>query len=740
MRLVLYSKEKYFNNLDDELHDLGPQFIKKIRDLEKVVLDDSSNILIFAHYENGEDKLDLLFKKYSVKKHVFFIVVSETLDLKALKKHQKGNSAASGYIKGPVTSQFIREVVSDFSEGMAHFGIGDSTEIRKSDSVDFEDLSFASFDKSAFDKVKDLPLQQTNVSETELFKDEESHIESQINTKNDGFENSVVPDLEISQTNLELDHQTSETNESNFGNKGVTVERMINEETGEITIDDLDLTGGHDDQTSDFNTGGSIEISKTNIDENNVIEFGNGGEMGKKSEDSAIDLTLGDNQIGDIEFSGPQGDVTDTGVNIDNEGSIDFDLSSESAISSDSMDDIIVRNEKRKTHKEQTQIGSKGEKIGEGPTALERVEGGSIEQVILDSYNHESTTVGDSSGDDEDKTIVANVDRGTDHTTVGGTQSSYTEEDKTILASLVDNTEPGGNLGAFPFEIRDEDTNNEIQAQNKLSKSKSFDIDDDTGSRTIIGGGRENINISESLEFQKASNKGYSPDNASNLSKLNMQNISMEMILPTLKDLNLDPSELERASSTISQLRSDREKLLREVKNERTKTKEVESENITLKAQLEELRLELDIIKRRSIEQIHQAQTDLKVNESKKVIYERKLKDYQLEFEKLNQKVRVDLNSVKQREKHLENQLELMVVDTESRLKSRDAKILELKRKIDALEFTMENLSIKEKKSREEKAKLESRLGKIMNSLKGSIQVLEDDIDLDDEIEKQMNR
>jgi chromosome segregation ATPase len=97
--------------------------------------------------------------------------------------------------------------------------------------------------------------------------------------------------------------------------------------------------------------------------------------------------------------------------------------------------------------------------------------------------------------------------------------------------------------------------------------------------------------------------------------------------------------------------------------------------------------------------------------------------------ERLEQKARIDISQVRQREKELESKLELMAMDVDSQVHSRDQKILELRRKIDALEFNMENASIKEQKSLEDKRKLEDRLSKIMKTLRHSIKNLEDDID-----------
>ena len=97
--------------------------------------------------------------------------------------------------------------------------------------------------------------------------------------------------------------------------------------------------------------------------------------------------------------------------------------------------------------------------------------------------------------------------------------------------------------------------------------------------------------------------------------------------------------------------------------------------------------------------------------------------------EKLEQRVRIDFNQVKQREKELETKLEMLTIDVDSQVQSRDHKILELRRKIDSLEFNMENVSIKEHKSQDDKRKLEDKLNKIIKTLRHSIKNLEEDID-----------
>ncbi len=118
-----------------------------------------------------------------------------------------------------------------------------------------------------------------------------------------------------------------------------------------------------------------------------------------------------------------------------------------------------------------------------------------------------------------------------------------------------------------------------------------------------------------------------------------------------------------------------------------------------------------------------------RLSEEKKDMYEQRAKNAQKEIDRLSSKIHIDINKVKQREKDLENQLELVTMDSESKVKSRDMKILELKRKIDALEFNMENVAIREHKLKEDKVKTEERLEKIMKTLRGSIKLLEDDVE-----------
>ena len=205
---------------------------------------------------------------------------------------------------------------------------------------------------------------------------------------------------------------------------------------------------------------------------------------------------------------------------------------------------------------------------------------------------------------------------------------------------------------------------------------------------------------------------------------------------------NMTSEDGMRFQATIRALREEREEMLQQIKNLKSDSKELEQDNLTLKANLDEAKIEITILRKRHMVELEDIKYRLTMSEEKKAMADEKARQADMRREKLEQKVRIDFNQVKQREKELESKLELLSMDVDSQVQSRDHKILELRRKIDALEFNMENASIKEQKSLDDKRKLEDRLNKIMKTLRHSIKNLEDDIDhaqVDDDHQKEKN-
>src|SRR5690606_1792298 len=141
---------------------------------------------------------------------------------------------------------------------------------------------------------------------------------------------------------------------------------------------------------------------------------------------------------------------------------------------------------------------------------------------------------------------------------------------------------------------------------------------------------------------------------------------------------SLGQPELLRLQATIKQLRDERGGLLGQIDDLRGQVRILEQDKLTLKAEVEEARIEVNILKKRHVEELEETRHRTRVLEERKAFFEEKARTLQKEFDRLSQKIRIDFNKVKQREKELESQLELVTMDTQSQVKSRDMKILEL--------------------------------------------------------------
>lgn len=185
--------------------------------------------------------------------------------------------------------------------------------------------------------------------------------------------------------------------------------------------------------------------------------------------------------------------------------------------------------------------------------------------------------------------------------------------------------------------------------------------------------------------------------------------------------------EMERLLATISNLRADRDELLAKISKFEEEKIIQNRENLTLRAELDEKKIELTIIRRKLNEEISELKDTLKVHEEKKLILDEKNRILASEIEKVSQRNKLDVKKVQIRERELEQKLELLKADTETQIKHRDLKILELKRKIDSMEFDMESISDKEQKSVESRFELEDKLDKAIKTLRNAITLLEDD-------------
>ena len=88
------------------------------------------------------------------------------------------------------------------------------------------------------------------------------------------------------------------------------------------------------------------------------------------------------------------------------------------------------------------------------------------------------------------------------------------------------------------------------------------------------------------------------------------------------------------------------------------------------------------------------------------------------EMDRLKERVRADIRKIRVREKELENRLEIMKKDSEALIGARENKIIELKRKVDLLEFNMDLLQDQHAREKENSSKVKERLARALQAVR----------------------
>ncbi|MEW6057089.1 MAG: response regulator [Bdellovibrionota bacterium] len=106
---------------------------------------------------------------------------------------------------------------------------------------------------------------------------------------------------------------------------------------------------------------------------------------------------------------------------------------------------------------------------------------------------------------------------------------------------------------------------------------------------------------------------------------------------------------------------------------------------------------------------------------------EEKLTDSAEQYEKLKERVRLDIRKIRVREKELESKLEILKKDSETLISARENKILELKRKIDLLEFNYDTLQDKLEIEKQNMRAGQDKLERIAKVLRLALGIIETD-------------
>lgn len=476
--------------------------------------------------------------------------------------------------------------------------------------------------------------------------------------------------------------------------------------------------------------------------------------------DESDAMDLGDSTSGGLSLSGEDDEIDNASVDEDQGSDLDLDMGADAGLSlseeGDEIDNASVDEDQGSDldldmgtdgglslNEEGDEIDNvASEEAGVGDLDLDNPPAPPVEESLEDDLDMSADDDLDDLGDldddlDDDLSMSDDLDEGLDdldddldiNNDIGETTGA------TVVATLTDVAAFDNNL-----DLSEEDTTDQHQSDmTKTVGTETFKTkinmmlgDELSESDDTLTATNEEINIPEAT--QTLSDYSMPAQESAPIQRTVVEEAVTDGQLLT----SLSSNELLDLRVTLKELKEDRQNLLSQISDLEEEKSNVRQDNLNLKADIDELKIEISILKKRHLAELEELKHQLNLSSEKREILEAKNKSYQKEMDRLGQKIRVDFGKIKQREKDLESQLELVSMDADSKVKSRDTKILELKRKIDSLEFNMENISIKERQSRKDKVLLEDKLSKVVGTLRNSLSFLEEEIDIE-EIKKDLD-
>lgn len=189
--------------------------------------------------------------------------------------------------------------------------------------------------------------------------------------------------------------------------------------------------------------------------------------------------------------------------------------------------------------------------------------------------------------------------------------------------------------------------------------------------------------------------------------------------LETLKKyLMLREQDVATLSAHLQAAREQVESLETEVTDQRSKNDQLEYELKKQEEHLGSLKKEKEVHVESLEKTIEDLKSQLEVRSRQARVLKEKIEETLKERESIRQRIREDLQKIRRRERELENRLDIVRRDSEALLHSRENKIVELKRKVDLLEFNMELLQEQFDQEHSHKSELEDKLRKAAQAMK----------------------
>lgn len=201
------------------------------------------------------------------------------------------------------------------------------------------------------------------------------------------------------------------------------------------------------------------------------------------------------------------------------------------------------------------------------------------------------------------------------------------------------------------------------------------------------------------------------------------------------KYLHIKEEQLEIAESERDELVMENERIQREAHQLQVRLREFEHQHDELTKKLAQMLDEKETQEREFLLEKESFEQSEKEYSEKVRALESKVSEANEKYENLRVRVRKDIRKIRANEKDLEARLELLRKDSQTLLHARDEKVLEQQRKIDALEFDLDQVQDSRVQAEMEAERYLAKLSRVARALNIAVNMIEEEPAKEEELE-----
>lgn len=202
------------------------------------------------------------------------------------------------------------------------------------------------------------------------------------------------------------------------------------------------------------------------------------------------------------------------------------------------------------------------------------------------------------------------------------------------------------------------------------------------------------------------------------------------------KYLRIKEEQLEISEGEREELSLENERFQKEAHTLQVRVRELEHLHDELTKKLQQMEEDKQLMAREQQRESEERERSEKGMSEKIRTLESQVGDADEKYENLRVRVRKDIRKIRENERDLEARLELLRRDSATLLNARDEKVLEMQRKIDALEFDLDQVQDSRVQAQMEAERYLAKLSRVARALHIAVGMIEHDNTSEDELDE----